>query len=302
MMVMYDQASLISDLPRGTELLQTTVDAGWTSTIVERQRCSSNLREFETHLTPDTHLVVQLEGNHQLEEFRNGRWHSATYHPGAVGLSAGGTVERLRSSSQSDFDMAHVYVAHQLLTEGADTLRRAGQRSMNLTMSVLKFDDPAVASIARALLAAAQTGAPDLYAEQAMLWLVTHLLVNHGNADAERLDLRRHRLVDARLSRVIDQVRARYAEQVSLDVLAAEAGLSKFHFVRLFRERTGKSPYVFLVDARMSAARRLLVDTGLPIAEIARQTGYLRPVQFGAAFKQRHGITPTQFRLKRGVV
>ena len=166
-------------------------------------------------------------------------------------------------------------------------------------MSALVAGDPVIAMTARALLAGVRAGAPDIYAEQAARWLAMHLLVVHGAADDHFAEPRGYQLTDARLSRVVELMRARYAEPLSLDTLASEAGMSKFHFARRFRARTGQPPHTFLTEMRMAAARRLLGDTDLPVARVAERAGYPRAEQFCIAFKRLHGTTPTDYRRRR---
>lgn len=54
-----------------------------------------------------------------------------------------------------------------------------------------------------------------------------------------------------------------YAEDLTLERLAAEASVSKFHFIRLFRRATGTTPRVRLAHVRLAAARTMLLETDL---------------------------------------
>ena len=56
---------------------------------------------------------------------------------------------------------------------------------------------------------------------------------------------------------------------LSLDDLAREAGVSRFHFVALFRRRAGVTPYQFLIAVRLRAAASLLRETAMPVAAVA---------------------------------
>lgn len=83
---------------------------------------------------------------------------------------------------------------------------------------------------------------------------------------------------------------------VTLDQLATEAGISKFHFARLFREKIGQTPFKFLAETRLSAGRKLLVTTDRRVGEIALACGFGAASHFTAAFTARHGISPAQYR------
>lgn len=295
---MYDDASLSSHRSIGSQVIESSVDARWRSVLLERSRSAPERRWMETRPTPDTRVVVALHGRHSVEVLKNGRWRGAEVRPGDIGMTAGNEVDSLRYWAQAPFELAYLYLPVQMVAEGAEHLRRAGQHAKPTALSRLAFADPAVTTVVSSLLIGMRTGAPDLYAEQTAHWVAIHLLVAHARADPYANVHRGERLTDERLTRVIELIRARFGDPMSLEMLASEAYVSKFHFSRLFRARTGLSPHAFLVAERMKSARRLLATTDLAVSEIARRTGY-RPAQFGVAFKKAHGVTASAFRRQR---
>ena len=72
--------------------------------------------------------------------------------------------------------------------------------------------------------------------------------------------------------------------------------VSPSHFTRMFRERMGCSPYEFLLNLRIDAAKRLLKSTRLSIAEIASETGFGSQSNFIYAFHEKAGMSPGKFR------
>jgi len=102
----------------------------------------------------------------------------------------------------------------------------------------------------------------------------------------------------ARLERVLRYLDANLAGPCSLDELAEAAYLSPFHFSRMFRRSTGKSPHAYLVDRRMERARALLEGTTTPIADIARMVGFRTQSHFTNAFRQVNGIAPGAYRAR----
>lgn len=101
-----------------------------------------------------------------------------------------------------------------------------------------------------------------------------------------------------RLSRSMDVLRAGFCEVISLDQLAAEACLSKYHFLRLFRTAYGLSPYQYIQHLRLEKARGLLADSLLPVADIAISLGFDNSQSFSRLFYQRMGLYPTEYRLQ----
>ena len=77
--------------------------------------------------------------------------------------------------------------------------------------------------------------------------------------------------------------------------LAAHAGLSRYHFIRAFRARTGITPHAFQTDLRIQHARRLL-RAGRAPAEVAHALGFADQSHFQRAFKARVAATPGQYR------
>lgn len=87
-----------------------------------------------------------------------------------------------------------------------------------------------------------------------------------------------------------------YGSPLTLESLAAETFLNKFHLAHLFKETVGQSPIQFLIYCRMEAAKRYLRTTGLQVKEIAEIVGYQSEPSFYNAFMKTTGTTPRKFR------
>jgi len=82
----------------------------------------------------------------------------------------------------------------------------------------------------------------------------------------------------------------------SISELAAELGYSLPRFSQVFRKVVGKSPKAYAIDARLNRAKLLLSSTDLTAKEIARLLGYKDVKFFSRQFKQKVGVTLTEFR------
>ena len=80
---------------------------------------------------------------------------------------------------------------------------------------------------------------------------------------------------------------------ITLDALAEQAGLDKFHLCRAFREEVGMPPYAYLTHLRISRAMGLLTQ-GLPPSEVALRVGLYDQSQLNRHFKRIIGLTPGQ--------
>lgn len=87
-----------------------------------------------------------------------------------------------------------------------------------------------------------------------------------------------------------------FPDKLSLDEIAAKAGVSKPHLIRLFREHTSTTPARHLWEIRVEAGARLLRETGLQMQEIADRCGFPSPYHFSRLLKKRYGVSPTKYR------
>ncbi len=82
----------------------------------------------------------------------------------------------------------------------------------------------------------------------------------------------------------------------SLDELAAKAGYSKYHFSRIFKEQTGRSPWELVTERKLERAKELLLGTFLSIKEIATELGFNHPDYFARLFASHTGVAPKKYR------
>ncbi len=81
---------------------------------------------------------------------------------------------------------------------------------------------------------------------------------------------------------------------LSLDNLARKVGISRFHFIRLFKKHMGVSPHQFRIQRRIQASKSL-IRKGLPLSEVALETGFSDQSHFTNKFRQYTGATPSQY-------
>lgn len=103
------------------------------------------------------------------------------------------------------------------------------------------------------------------------------------------------RRADALLLRARDYVLAHLEEDVSLDDLSRAAHLSKYHFLRLFREQFGITPHQYVLNCRINAARGAL-ETGTRPSDVACRYGFSDLSHFNRRFKRIYGMTPFQYQ------
>ncbi|MDR2512147.1 MAG: AraC family transcriptional regulator, partial [Bacteroidales bacterium] len=99
-----------------------------------------------------------------------------------------------------------------------------------------------------------------------------------------------------RVQKVENYINAHYCEKISLDQLAAVAGMTAVSFSRFFKLRTGKTFSDYLIDIRLGHAARMLVDSANSIAEIGYNCGFNNLSNFNRIFKKKKGCSPKEFR------
>ncbi|MGN9906950.1 helix-turn-helix transcriptional regulator [Phytohabitans sp. LJ34] len=87
-----------------------------------------------------------------------------------------------------------------------------------------------------------------------------------------------------------------WSSPIDLDTVAAHAGYSRYHFVRLFRAAYGETPGQYLSRRRIERAQELLRSANLTVTEVCMLVGFTSLGTFCTRFKQIVGVTPTEFR------
>jgi AraC-like DNA-binding protein len=98
---------------------------------------------------------------------------------------------------------------------------------------------------------------------------------------------------------VLELMQQRLDAELSLDYLAAAAGISRFHLVRKFRELTGHSPIQHFIHLKMQHACQVLDSGQEPVKAVAARLGYDDPYYFSRLFKRVIGLSPQQYRASR---
>ena len=98
------------------------------------------------------------------------------------------------------------------------------------------------------------------------------------------------------LGRAIERLRSDSDTDISLAALASDAGLSRFHFCRAFKESTGLSPHAWLRQHHLEQAMKMLRDTDDSIVSIAAALGYSSQTAFAAAFRKLTSESPSDWR------
>ena len=134
-----------------------------------------------------------------------------------------------------------------------------------------------------------------LFAESAAQLPAVHLLRTYATATPVVREYTRG-LPRATLRRALEYIHTHLDTELSLAALATTVGMSPYHFARLFKQSTGRSPHQYVIDQRIAQAKHLLATTEGPIATIAYQVGFASQSHLARHFRRRTGVTPKAYR------
>lgn len=190
-----------------------------------------------------------------------------------------------------------LYLGDALLSEiGA---MRDG-RPVRLMDRAWDVEDPLLTLAAHRIVEASEASASGrtLLAEQLAYTLALHLSDRYAvpaiGPAQEPPPLRGHMR-----EHIADLVRADPSGEISLAMLAKDAGLTPSGFIRAFKRSTGVTPHRFVLQERVRLAQTLLSETTRPIAEIALATGFSSQSHLGVAFRAIAGVSPGRWRQTR---
>ena len=91
-------------------------------------------------------------------------------------------------------------------------------------------------------------------------------------------------------------LRSHMCSDFSLDDLAAFANYSPYHFIRVFKKHTGKTPFGYLIELKIEKAKSLLANRNYCINEISILCGFKNRTHFSTVFKRITGVTPSEYK------
>lgn len=124
-------------------------------------------------------------------------------------------------------------------------------------------------------------------------YTIMHLLL-YRHADKQIIELNIGNETE-RLQRILNLINDTPQKQFSIDELATEAGLTPWHFIRVFKNEMGLTPHAYLTQVRVHYAARLL-QCGYSISEVAELSGFTDQSHLHRNFRKIFAVTPGQYR------
>jgi len=246
-------------------------------------------------------IVWTTSGEAETQERENnGPWLTSRVKKGSMFLTAAGAPYdfRYRTLSSEPYEVVLVLLSVPLFNEALQEVFGADAANARLR-DLSGFEDPLLVPLLQQLREeATRPVASSLLVRGVAQAIAIHLARNY-TALTEAVRGETPALPGFKLRRVTDWMAEHLAEEFSLPRLAEQAGMSEFHFNRLFKRATGVPPSQYQIRLRLDAARRLLRETKKSVITIANEVGYSNPSHFAQLFRKETGLPPTDYRRQR---
>ena len=235
-------------------------------------------------------ICLQISKPAEIKWQGDGRFVNKSIEPGQISIYP---ANKLHSGAfRHAGGHIAVFLEPEFLAQAMDKGVATGQVELRWEHGV---DSPALRELVLLLHAEArQSNAPDGHYATAIARLIAIHLVQHSSVKVTG-SAKQGGLSPTRMRKVMDYIEQRVGEQLSLSELAAAAGLSVFHFSRVFRQSTGMSPFQYVMKCRIGQAKKLLLEPDARIGDIALECGFCDQAHLTRHFKRLAGVTPAVF-------
>ena len=202
---------------------------------------------------------------------------------------------------QGSSEMLMLYLKKELVEAVSQNV--FGRSQVNVAIR-LGATDPLLEQLALAILEALQhptLATTPAFVDTLALTLATQLLKAHSiQTEVDQPASPCYENFRSSMARVQDFIDRSLGDDLSLVVIASQVNMSVCGLTRLFQRHHATSPHQYLLACRITKASRILVETELPISEVALATGFSSQSHFATAFKKKVGLSPKAYRHERG--
>ncbi len=241
------------------------------------------------------HVLLNLQTKaHRVQNWRDGELRDFSFHKDDIIVTPAGMRSGWRWFAPSDVIV---------ITLDPAKVERFAQSELGMLLDpqqfrdLPQFSDPDLCSAGVILRDALETDDMSswvMFEAMSRVFLVK-LLQKYGKRRAEDIELS-SRFTSKHYQRILAYVQSRLDQTITVDQMAAEAGMSTSHFARVFKETLGSTPMQYVMAYRIEQAMKMMDDPGRPLGHIALECGFSDQAHFTRSFKQIVGQTPRAFR------
>ena len=276
-------------------LITSSKDLGWESIIVKEYLLPPTQHFCPGFPQHDLFLCLATRP-YRIHQVMGEQNYVGLYSKGDISIVPAGTKGQYRTEDTDHF--LQIQIEPQFLIQVA---RQTGEVDGNSLQLIPKFRErnsnieQIIMMLHCELLRGSSSGSK-LYIESLTNALAVNLLrdytVQNKNFSLDSVGLSDNKLLD-----VTDYINENIAAEIKLSDLATLAGISQFHFSRLFKKSVGISPIQYLIKQRIERAKLLLKNSELSVTEIALSCGFNSHSHLGKYFRQLTGFSPSEYRV-----
>ncbi len=282
-------------------LLKSSTGLGWSALSAELR--SHGVSETAVIVPQHVELCLVVRGNDNGLVNRTGaaqpEWAIPT--TGSIWVCPVGLGAGTISITAPIPETLHLYLSATLFRRLSHDFNLIGEPERSIRY-VAGVRDEVIEQIGRSILAemTEETAANPVFVETAALALAARLIHKYRDTGASSPpSVGVHKLDHARLRRVLDYISAHIADEITVTDLAGIAGLSIFHFARLFTLAVGVSPRRYICRMRLEQAMAEIAGGRSSLAKIAFDARFSSQASFTRAFRRAAGMSPGAYRRRR---
>ncbi len=241
------------------------------------------------------HILINLNDNpHRVENWRGEQHRDFTYNKYEVVVTPAGVKSGWKWHSKSKVIV---------ITLDPEKFNNFALNEVGVILSdqqledIPQFKDEDLTRAAEFVLDALEAknlGFEVVFESLARVFLVK-LIQKYGETESEQHEFNKS-FTAIHYKKVLDYIKENFSEQISLEDLSNEVGISPHHFSRLFKSTIGKSPMQFVMSYRLEQAKKMLTNKELTLVDISHKCGFSDQAHFSRSFKARYGKSPKSFR------
>jgi AraC family transcriptional regulator len=279
--------------------LLSSIELGWKGLVVERY----SVPPCELPDVPIVDHIVELVSQEHVSVGERPDWRGRlrpySKYPGTSNFFPDGIRPKIHSFTQTDL------IVCGLDPEFVEQL--SGELDSNCGSQLreqLDVHDDAIAYFMRLFENAAKSGQPNKLYVDHLIYAFTLRLFSLGqdrkfDRIAVGLECARGGLSREKLMRALEYIQEQLETQLTVSGIARAVHMSPYHFTRLFKQSTGKSPYRYVIEARARKAKELLASGEFSIIEIAHRLNFADQSHLTRHLKHLFGLTPKLLQQRR---